>query len=78
MNPAMESALAIQKNFASDVRNVKVPENKLQFGAPWRHPPRSEDPAASFKSAKIQLMDFVESLVNTEFGVRVLLCLISC
>jgi len=69
----MESALAMLQIFASDVRNGKIPESQLHFGAPWRHPPREDDPAASFKWAKIQLMDFVQSLVNTEFGVRVFL-----
>lgn len=72
VNPAMESALAMLQIFASDVRNGKIPESQLHFGAPWRHPPREDDPAASFKWAKIQLMDFVQSLVNTEFGVNYL------
>lgn len=69
VNPAIESALAILQKFAADVRNGKIPESRLQFGAPWRHPPSKDDPSATFIWAKIQLMDFVQSLVNTEFGV---------
>lgn len=69
VNPAMEAALGMVQKFASDVREGKVPENRLSFGAPWRHPPRGGNPDASYKWAKIQLMDFVQSFVNTEFGV---------
>lgn len=70
VNPAMETVLAILQKFASDVRKGKIPESRLPFGAPWRHPPSKDNPAASIKWAKIQLMDFVQSLANTEFGVR--------
>ncbi|XP_020590373.1 uncharacterized protein LOC110031493 [Phalaenopsis equestris] len=69
VNPAMESALAILQKFASDVRSGKIPKEQLHFGAPWRHPPSTDDPVASLKWAKIQLMDFVQSLINAEFGV---------
>lgn len=69
VNPAMEKALKMLQKFASDVREGKVPENRLSFGAPWRHPPRDDNPDLSYKWAKIQLMDFVQSFVNTEFGV---------
>ncbi|KAF0912155.1 hypothetical protein E2562_013045 [Oryza meyeriana var. granulata] len=72
VNPAMETALGMIQKFASDVREGKVPENRLSFGAPWRHPPRGDNPDASYKWAKIQLMDFVQSFVNTEFGVNYL------
>lgn len=72
VNPAMEATLAILQNFASDVCNGKVPESRLPFGAPWRHPPPKDDRVASVKWAKIQLIDFVQSLVNTEFGVNYL------
>ncbi|KAL6838978.1 hypothetical protein ACP4OV_031205 [Aristida adscensionis] len=72
VNPAMEAALIMLQKFASDVREGKVPENRLAFGAPWRHPPRDGSPDLSFKWAKIQLMDFVQSFVNTEFGVNYL------
>ncbi|EEE69388.1 hypothetical protein OsJ_28741 [Oryza sativa Japonica Group] len=68
VNPAMEAALGMVQKFASDVREGKVPENRLSFGAPWRHPPQGGNPDASYKWAKIQLMDFVQSFVNTEFG----------
>jgi hypothetical protein len=69
VNPAMEAALQMLQKFASDVREGKIPENRLSFGAPWRHPPRDDNPDLSYKWAKIQLMDFVQSFVNTEFGV---------
>lgn len=72
VNPAMESALAILQKFGSDVQNGKIPKEQLHFGAPWRHPPSIDDPVASLKWAKIQLMDFVQSFVNTEFGVNYL------
>ncbi|XP_052166676.1 uncharacterized protein LOC127783526 [Oryza glaberrima] len=72
VNPAMEAALGMVQKFASDVREGKVPENRLSFGAPWRHPPQGDNPDASYKWAKIQLMDFVQSFVNTEFGVNYL------
>uniref|UniRef100_J3MW90 Uncharacterized protein n=1 Tax=Oryza brachyantha TaxID=4533 RepID=J3MW90_ORYBR len=72
VNPAMETALGMIQKFASDVRDGKVPENRLSFGAPWRHPPQGDNPDVSYKWAKIQLMDFVQSFVNTEFGVNYL------
>jgi len=72
VNPAMEAALQMLQKFASDVHEGKVPENRLSFGAPWRHPPRDDNPDLSYKWAKIQLMDFVQSFVNTEFGVNYL------
>ena len=71
MNPAMQTALSMVQKFASDVREGKVPENRLSFGAPWRHPPRADNPDMCYKWAKIQLMDFVQSYVNTEFGVTI-------
>uniref|UniRef100_A0ACD5U5F9 Uncharacterized protein n=1 Tax=Avena sativa TaxID=4498 RepID=A0ACD5U5F9_AVESA len=72
VNPAMQTALGMVQKFASDVREGKIPENRLTFGAPWRHPPRNDNPDASYKWAKIQLMDFVQSFVNTEFGLNYL------
>ncbi|XP_072969539.1 uncharacterized protein [Typha angustifolia] len=72
LNPAMESALAILEKFASDARERKIPEGRLHFGAPWRHPPHSDSPVSSLKWAKFQLMDFVQSFINTEFGVNYL------
>ena len=69
MKPAMDSAMDILKKFVDDVRNEKVPESRLRFGTPWRHPPSSHDPSKSHLWAKINLMDFVQSLVNAEFGV---------
>lgn len=72
VNPAMQTALSMVQKFASDVREGKIPENRLCFGAPWRHPPRTDDPDISHKWAKIQLMDFVQSFVKTEFGLNYL------
>uniref|UniRef100_A0ACD5XUP9 Uncharacterized protein n=2 Tax=Avena sativa TaxID=4498 RepID=A0ACD5XUP9_AVESA len=72
VNPAMQTALSMVQKFASDVREGKIPENRLSFGAPWRHPPRTDNPDTSYKWAKIQLMDFVQSFVNAEFGLNYL------
>lgn len=73
MNPALDRALEILQNFAIDVRNGKISEDKLRFGAPWRHPPNIDDPKLRTEWAKLQLIDFVQSLVNAEFGVNFLL-----
>ena len=71
VNPAMDRALALLQARVVDVQNGLVPKDKLRFGAPWRHPPRSDDPRLSLDWAKIQLMDFVHSLVDAEFGVAI-------
>lgn len=72
VNPAMDNALELLKKFAVDARNGKISKDKLRFGAPWRHPPKTDDPAQCMEWAKLQLMDFVQCLVNTEFGVNYL------
>lgn len=63
----MESALDILRKFASDAHQGKIPEKRMLFGAPWRQPPRAENRRSSW--ARIQLIDFVQSFANTEFGV---------
>ena len=73
VNPAMEKALVRLQRYAADVRKGSIPDEKLRFGAAWRHPPRSEDPTLCSEWAKIQLMDFVQALVNTELAVPTLL-----
>ncbi|KAG4909465.1 uncharacterized protein LOC114403105 [Glycine soja] len=70
VNPALDEALEILQKFAVDVYNGKVSEDRLRFGAPWRHPPQIDDPKLRMEWAKLQLMDFVQSLANTEFGVN--------
>ncbi|XP_057429536.1 uncharacterized protein LOC130722727 [Lotus japonicus] len=70
VNPALDRALEILQNFAIDVRNGKISEDKLRFGAPWRHPPNMDDPKLRMEWARLQLIDFVQSLVNAEFGVN--------
>ncbi|XP_011628196.1 uncharacterized protein LOC18447323 [Amborella trichopoda] len=70
VNPAMEAALIILQNFAFDASNGKISEDRLRFGAPWRHPPHSNSKRSSLFWAKLQLMDFIQSLVNTGFGVN--------
>ncbi|KAK7407673.1 hypothetical protein VNO78_09682 [Psophocarpus tetragonolobus] len=70
VNPALDRALEILQKFAIDVYNGKVSEDKLRFGAPWRHPPKSDDPKLQMEWAKLQLVDFVQSLANTEFGIN--------
>ncbi|KAJ4717650.1 hypothetical protein OWV82_012500 [Melia azedarach] len=72
VNPAMDKALLLLRKFAFDAKSGKIPEDKLRFGAPWRHPPRTDDSTLLAGWAKLQLMDFVQSLVNTEFGVNYL------
>ncbi|KAK8611648.1 hypothetical protein V6N13_131694 [Hibiscus sabdariffa] len=72
VNPSMDKALTILQKFAIDAQSGKILEDKLRFGAPWRHPPSSKDPAAHKEWAKIQLMDFIQSLVNAEFGINYL------
>lgn len=75
VNPALDEALEILQKFAVDVYNGKVSEDRLRFGAPWRHPPQIDDPKLRMEWAKLQLMDFVQSLANTEFGVNLLIFL---
>lgn len=70
VNPALDRALEILQKFAIDVYNGKVSKDKLRFGAPWRHPPQIDDPKLHMEWAKLQLMDFVQSFTNTEFGVN--------
>ena len=70
VNPAIDKALSILQKFADDARGGKIPKDRLRFGSPWRHPPKRDDPTLSLEWAKLQLMDFIQSLVNTEFGVR--------
>ncbi|KAJ7960333.1 Embryo defective protein [Quillaja saponaria] len=72
VNPAMDRALMLLQKFVVDVRSGKVSEDKLRFGAPWRHPPQTDDPTSHMEWAKLQLVDFVQSLVNTEFGINYL------
>ncbi|MCD9561524.1 hypothetical protein HAX54_020687 [Datura stramonium] len=72
VNPAMDRALSLLQKFAVDARNGRILKDKLCFGAPWRHPPSSDDPTLCREWAKIQLMDFVQCLVNAEFGVNYL------
>lgn len=70
VNTSMERVLHLLKKFAIDVRNEKVSKDCLRFGAPWRCPPRTENASARLEWAKIQLMDFVQSLVSAEFGLN--------
>lgn len=72
VNPAMDKALSLLQRFANDAWNGKIPKDRLRFGAPWRHPPRTDNPALCLEWAKLQLMDFIQSLVNAEFGVNYL------
>ncbi|KAH7576688.1 hypothetical protein ACOSQ2_002787 [Xanthoceras sorbifolium] len=72
VNPAMDKALLFLQKFAVDAQRGRVPKDRLRFGAPWRHPPRTDDTSLLAEWAKLQLMDFVQSLVNAEFGVNYL------
>ncbi|KAH6761891.1 embryo defective 1381 [Perilla frutescens var. hirtella] len=66
VNPAMDKALLLLEKFAADAQSGKIPEDRLQIGAPWRHPPKTDIALWT----KIQLMDFVQSLVNAGFAVN--------
>ncbi|CAK7349040.1 unnamed protein product [Dovyalis caffra] len=68
VNPAMDKAQEFLQKFANDARSGKIPKDRLRFGSPWRHPPKRDDPTLCQQWAKLQLLDFVQSLVNTEFG----------
>ncbi|KAM7251543.1 hypothetical protein ACFE04_023426 [Oxalis oulophora] len=70
--PAMDRALTLVQKFAIDAQSGKISKDKLRFGAPWRHPPQTDDPDTCLEWAKLQLADFVQSYVNTEFGVNYL------
>ncbi|KAK3446019.1 hypothetical protein EUGRSUZ_A01784 [Eucalyptus grandis] len=60
VNPGMDKAVKILQKFAADTPN----------GAPWRHPPSDDNPTLNLEWAKLQLLDFVQSLINAEFGVN--------
>ncbi|XP_051139208.1 uncharacterized protein LOC127257002 [Andrographis paniculata] len=66
VNPAMDKALLLLEKFAVDAQSGKFLKDRLRFGSPWRHPPQND----ILSWAKIQLMDFVQSLVVAEFGVN--------
>ncbi|KAL5571208.1 hypothetical protein UlMin_020805 [Ulmus minor] len=72
VNPAMDRAMELLQKFANEARNGKFSKDRFRFGAPWRHPPKTDDPTLRFEWAKIQLMDFVQSLINAEFGINYL------
>ncbi|KAJ6873851.1 hypothetical protein NC651_032638 [Populus alba x Populus x berolinensis] len=69
VNPAMDKALEFLQKLASDARNGKIPKNRLCYGSPWRHPSKRDDPTLCQQRTKLQLLDFVQSLVNIEFGI---------
>ncbi|KAL8264509.1 hypothetical protein R6Q59_022639 [Mikania micrantha] len=70
VNPAMDRALSLLEKFALDAQKGKIPKDKLRFGAPWRHPPKKDDCFLRSEWAKLQLKDFIQCLVNAEFGVN--------
>lgn len=72
VNPAMDKALSSVQKFANDAHSGKIPKDKLCFGAPWRNLSHHGDQVACREWAKIQLVDFVHSLVNAEFGLNYL------
>lgn len=72
VNPAMDKALSLLQKFAIDARSGKISKDRLRFGAPWRHPPSASNSELLSQWAKLQLLDFVQSLVSTEFGINYL------
>ncbi|KAJ7008543.1 hypothetical protein NC653_007264 [Populus alba x Populus x berolinensis] len=73
VNPAMDKALEFLQKFAKDAKSGKIPKDKLRFGSPWKHPSKLDNPTQCQQWAKLQLLDFVQSLINTEFGVTCVL-----
>lgn len=65
----MERALKIIQKFAADAQSGRISKDRLCYGAPWRHRPNATDSTQSLGWAKLQLMDFLQSFVSTEFGV---------
>lgn len=65
----MDRALQILQRFAVNAQSGRIPEDRLGFGAAWRHPPRTDNPNKCSEWAKLQLIDFVQCLVNADFGV---------
>lgn len=61
--------MSLLQKFAMDAYSGRISKDKLRFGAPWRHPPCSNNHELCREWAKVQLMDFVQSLANAEFGV---------
>ncbi|KAJ0054204.1 hypothetical protein Pint_01958 [Pistacia integerrima] len=72
VNPGMHKALLFLQKFADDAKSGRIPKDRLRFGAPWRHPPQTDDTTVLKEWAKLQLMDFVQSLVRVEFGINYL------
>ncbi|KAG5252029.1 Embryo defective [Salix suchowensis] len=72
VNPAMDRALELLQKFANDAKSGKIPKDRLRFGSPWKHSSKLDDPTQCQQWAKLQLLDFVQSLINTEFGVNYL------
>eukprot|EP01018_Ginkgo_biloba_P012298 Gb_07249 [translate_table: standard] len=72
VNPAMEVALDHLKTFVVDACSQRVQKSRFKHGAPWRHPPKTTENDRCCHWAKMQLMDFVQALVNAEFGVNYL------
>lgn len=68
----MDKALSLLQKFAIDARSGKISKDRLRFGAPWKHPPPASNTELLSQWAKLQLLDFVQSLVSTEFGVTFL------
>ncbi|KAF3791297.1 hypothetical protein EJ110_NYTH14565 [Nymphaea thermarum] len=72
VNRGIEAALLILERFALDAYSGKISKDILCFGSPWRHPPRADNNLDRLQWAKLQMMDFIQSLVNAEFGVNYL------
>nr|KAJ0197476.1 hypothetical protein LSAT_V11C700370010 [Lactuca sativa] len=64
------SCFCLNLFFALDAQKGKIVKDKIRFGAPWKHPPRKDDPFLHSEWEKLQLMDFIQSLVSAEFGIN--------
>ncbi|KAH8941853.1 hypothetical protein BDL97_14G066900 [Sphagnum fallax] len=74
VDPAMDAAVALLENFADKAIRGNIDSQLLQHGAPWRHPPKVYNNSREKQQhwAQLQLMDCIEALAYTEFGVNYL------
>ncbi len=72
VDPAMDAAVALLETFADKAIRGNIDSQLLQHGAPWRHPPKVYNNSREKQQhwAQLQLMDCIEALAYTEFGVR--------
>ncbi|KAL6316023.1 hypothetical protein AAG906_015439 [Vitis piasezkii] len=60
VNPAMDEALKLLEKFVVDARSGRISEDRLCFGAPWRHPPRIDNPTLCSERTKLRNCWFIQ------------------